>query len=198
MKLTIKDLHHLSTTWYAQDINGNLADMTLNTSYMPEYILEDESLYYELDNYMFNLQKEYNILFDSKYMKQCKKNKLDYVRWLKKNYKGMFSYLGDCNHIPECSNLNLEGIQVTSKKDNNKTNICNPKKYNFYNSIPNEKLLLTMSDIKKITIKDVPEKFYDIIPKYKINFENTEIIEDVSKFSLPDSYAKKKYPWLNT
>ena len=49
-----------------------------------------------------------------------------------------------------------------------------------------------------ISITEIPEKLHDIIPKYKINFEDTEVIEDVSKFSLPDSYVKKKYPWLNT
>ena len=179
MALTIEDLHESGSCWYAQDINGNLADMILNTSYMPEYILEYESLLYELDNYICSLQKEYDILFDSKYMKQCKKNKLDYVKWLKNNYKGMFSYFGDCDHLPRCFNFNLDHIKTTNKVCNNKIHICNPKKYIFDNSIPNKKLLLTMSDIKKITIKDVPEKFHDIIPKYKINFEDTEVIEVV-------------------
>ena len=60
------------------------------------------------------------------------------------------------------------------------------------------RIKLNINEVMKINIDEIPEKFHDIIPKYKINFEDTEVIEDASKFSLPDGYAKKKYPWLNT
>lgn len=178
MALTIKKLYQSSSTWYAQDIAGNIAFMALEDSYMPEYIIEDEQLYYQLDEYMTNLWNKYDLFFSKEYSKNHKKK---YILWLKENYKGCYCYRGNCEYW-----------QIPDKE-------CTFKKYISYDCMPEyNRIKLKINEIIKINIDEIPEKFHDIIPKYKINFEDTEVIEDASKFSLPDSYAKKKYPWLNT
>jgi len=181
MESTIEKLYESSATWYAQDIIGNIAFMALQTSYIPEHIIEDEQLYYELNKYMTSIWNKYELYFTKQYFKECKKNKINYLLFLQNNYKGFYCYRGDCEY------WQIKNVD------------CNFKKYIKYDCMPMyNKIQPKFEDIKKITIKDIPEKFHDIIPKYKINFEDTEVIEDASKFSLPDSYAKKKYPWLNT
>ena len=57
IKLSIEKLHQVTSYWYCQDLNGFIGKMTLCDSYIPEYILEDEELYYELIEYMFELEK---------------------------------------------------------------------------------------------------------------------------------------------
>lgn len=170
MKLTVEELHNYSSCWYAQDYNGVIAEMYLSDSYIPEYILNDGELYYQLTEYMFKLEKKYNSYLSGKHKKEVKESGLNYKDWIKSVYKSFFKYYGSHN---------LYDCQPTYK---DKTYIKN----------------MSGNINKPILIDEIPEKFHDIIPKYKINFEDTEIIEDVSKFSLPDSYAKKKYPWLNT
>ena len=171
MKLTLRELHQVTSSWYAQDYNGYIAEMHLYDSYMPPYILDNGELYYELIDYMLELEEKYNLYLTGKYKKEVKQSGLTYKEWIKSVHKSFFHYYGDHDLYD----------REPSYKD---------KKYI---KDLNQKEILT-----PISITEIPEKLHDIIPKYKINFEDTEVIEDVSKFSLPDSYAKKKFPWLNT
>lgn len=170
MKLTIEKLQYVSSYWYSKDSNGYIGKMFLRDSYLPKYILEDETLYYELVDYMYELEQKYNSYLSGKHKKEVKKSGLSYKEWIKSVYKSFFKYYGNHN-LYDCnpSNEDKKYIQETEKNI-----LFNP-----------------------ILIDEIPKKFHDIIPKYKLEFENTEIIEDVSKFSFPDSYAKKKYHILS-
>jgi len=170
MELTLEKLQQVTSSWYTQDYNGYIAKMYLSDSYMPSYILKNGELYYELVEYMFELEKKYNSYLSGKHKKEVKQSGLTYKEWIKSVHKSFFKYYGDHN-LYDCEPSYKEKKYI---KDSNQKEI----------SIP-------------ISITEIPTKFHDIIPKYKISFKDTEIIDDVSKFSLPDSYAKKKYPWLN-
>lgn len=170
MKLTVEKLRNYRSCWYAKDNNGFIAEMYLSDSYLPNYILDDAKLYYQLTEYMFELEKKYNSYLLGKHKKEIKDSGLSYKDWIKSVYKSFFKYYGSHN-LYDCQPTYRDKTYIRDKSNNVDT---------------------------PILISEIPKEFHDIIPKYKINFSDTKVIEDASKFSLPDSYAKKKYPWLNT